>query len=97
MFVHGWNFFDLHPKKEILLFDSFSFEGFREFILKDDQKVLNKILYCIEKFSKRDNKITLTTLKFSMQEYEKIKNMNRLSETKIDLLHLMNKYRKNIS
>ena len=29
-----------------------------------------------------------------MWEYEKIKNKNRLSETTIDLLHLMNKYRK---
>ena len=29
-----------------------------------------------------------------MQEYEKIKSMNRLNETTIDLLHLMNEYRK---
>ena len=29
-----------------------------------------------------------------MREYEKIKNKNRLSETAIDLLHLMNKYGK---
>ena len=28
-----------------------------------------------------------------MQGYEKIKNMNRLNETTIDLLHLMTKYR----
>ena len=65
-----------------------------EFILKDDQKVINKILHGIEKFNKRDNKITLITLKFSMREYEKIKIMHRLSETAIDLLPLMNKYGK---
>ena len=29
-----------------------------------------------------------------MKEYEKIKSMNLLSETKIDLLHLMNEYGK---
>ena len=29
-----------------------------------------------------------------MQEYEKIKNMNRLSVTTIDLLYLMNEYEK---
>ena len=29
-----------------------------------------------------------------MQEYEKIKSKNSLSETTIDLLHLMNEYRK---
>ena len=58
--------FDLHPKIEIFLFDSFGSEGFKEFILKDDHEVLNKILYGIEKFNKRDNKIILITLKFSM-------------------------------
>ena len=92
--MHWWSFLDLHPKKEIFLFDSFGFKGFKEFILKDDQKVLNKVLYGTEKFNKRDNKITLIALTFSMQEYEKIKNMNRLSETTIDLLHLMNEYGK---
>ena len=68
------------PKKEIFLFNSFGFEGFMEFILQDDQNVVNKILHGIEKFNKKDNKI---------------KNMNRLSETTIDLLHLMNEYGKN--
>ena len=50
-------------------------------------------LYGIEKFNKRDNKITLITLKFSMQKYEKKNNMNRINETTTDLLYLMNKYR----
>ena len=93
--THQWSFFDLHPKIEIFLFDSFGLESFKEFILQDDQKVLNKILYGIEKFNKKDNKITLITLRFSMKEYEKIKNMNRLGQTTIDLLHLMNEYGRN--
>ena len=59
-----WNSLDLHPKKEIFLFDSFSFEGFKEFILQDNQKIFNKILYGIEKFNKKGNKITLMTLSF---------------------------------
>ena len=78
--------------EKMFLFDSFGLEGFKEFILQDDQKILNKILYGIEKFNKKDNKITLITLRFSMNKYEKIKNMNRLSETTIDLLYLMNEY-----
>ena len=56
MGIHWWSFFDLHPKNKFILFHSFGFEDFKEFILKDDQKVLNKILYGIEKFTKRDNK-----------------------------------------
>ena len=66
-------FLELHTKKEIFLFDSFGFEGFKEFILDDDRNILNKILYGIEKFDKKDNKVTLITLKFSMLEYEKIR------------------------
>ena len=58
-------------KKEIFLFDSFGFEGFKEFVLNNDRNILNKILYGIEKFDKKDNGITLITLKFSMLEYEK--------------------------
>ena len=89
-----WSFLDLHLKKEIFLFNNFGFKGFKEFVFQNDLKVLNKILYGIAKFNKKDNKITLITLKFSMPEYENTKNKNRLRETTIDLLHLMNEYRK---
>ena len=87
-------FLDLHTIKEVFLFNSFGFQGFKEFILQDDQKILNKVLYGIEKVNEKDNKVTLITLKFSMQEYEKIKNKNRLGETTIDLLDLMYKFGK---
>ena len=87
-------FLDLHTKREVFLFNSFDFQGFKEFILQDDQKILNKVLHGIEKVNEKDNKVTLITLKFSMQEYEKIKNKNRLSETTIDLLDLMYKFGK---
>lgn len=82
---------DLNPEKEIF---QLGFEGFQIFIIQDDQKVLNKILYGIEKFNKEDNKFTVITLRFSMKYYEKIKNMNRFSKSTIDLLHLMNEYGK---
>ena len=83
-------FLDFNTKKEIFLFDSFGFEGFTEFIVDNDRNILNKTLYGIEKFNKRDNKITLITLKFSMLEHEKSRKKNRLCDTAIDLLHLIN-------
>ena len=85
---------DLHPRKEIFLFDSFGFTGFQKFVIDNDIKILNKILFGIEKFEKKDKKITLISLKFSMLEYEKIKTGHRLRETTQDLLHLMYKYGK---
>ena len=90
--THWWSFLDLHSKKEIFLFDSFSFEGFKEFIIQDDKKFISKIFYDVGKFNKKDNKITLVTLKFSIAEYKKLKNFDKLSETTVDLMHLINEY-----
>ena len=92
--THWWSFLDLHPRKEIFLFDSFGFEGFSKFIIDNDIKTLNKILFGIQKFKKKDQKITLISLKFSMKEYEKIKTGHQLRETTQDLLHLMYEYGK---
>ena len=91
---HWWSFLDLHPRKEIFLFDSFGFTGFRKFVIDNDRNILNKILFGIQKFQKKDQKITLISLKFSMSEYEKIKTGHKLRETTQDLLHLMYEYGK---
>ena len=76
------------------MFDSFGFKGFREFIIQDDQKIINTIFYGVEKFDKKDKKITLLTVRFSVPEYKKLKNCDELSETTVDLLHLINEYGK---
>ena len=88
-----WSFLDLLAKKEIFLFDSFSFEGFKEFIIQDDKKIINKIFYDVVKFNE-DNKINLVTLKFYINEYKKLKNLDKLSETTVDVMYLINKYGK---
>ena len=51
--THWWSFLDLHEKKEIVLFDSFGFEGFKEFIIDNDRNILNQILFGIEKLKKK--------------------------------------------
>ena len=76
------------------MFDNFGFEGFKEFVIQDDQKIINKIFYGVQKFDKKDNQITLVTLKFSIPEYKKLKSFDKLSETTVDLLHLINEYGK---
>ena len=45
-------------------------------------------------FKKKDNKVTIVTLKFSMSKYEKIKTGHRLRPTTQDLLHLIYEYGK---
>ena len=49
----------------------------------------------LKNLERKDKKVTIITLIFSMNENEKIKNANRLSTTTQDLLHLMNKFGKN--
>ena len=51
--THWWSFPNLHPRKEIFLFDSFGFERFKEFIINNNKKTLNKILFGIEKIFKK--------------------------------------------
>ena len=46
----------------------------------------------LKNLKKKDKNITIITLTFSMNEYEKIKNANRLSTTTQYLLHLMNEF-----
>ena len=77
------------------MFDSFGFESFEEFVIQDDWKIINKIFYGVEKFDKKDNKITLVTLRFSISQYKKLKNFDKLSKMAVDLLQLINEYGKN--
>ena len=92
--THWWSFLDLHQKKDIFLFDSFGFEGLKKFIIDNDKKLLNKVLFNLNRFGKNDRKITLISLTFSMQEYEKIKDLKELRTTTQDLLHLMYEFGK---
>ena len=40
--MHWRSFLDLHPTKEIFLFDRFGFEGFKEFTSTTTKKLLTK-------------------------------------------------------
>ena len=92
--THWWSFLDLHQKKDIFLFDSFGFEGLKKFIIDNDKKLINRVLFNLNKFGKNDRKITLISLTFSMKEYEKIKDVKELRTTTQDLLHLMYEFGK---
>ena len=50
--THWWSFLNIDPKNELLLFDSFGFEGFKIFILPDDATLIDKLLYGVNKKDK---------------------------------------------
>ena len=64
--THWWNILNIYLSKQLFLFDSYGFTGLKTFIIQDNRKIINKILYGIEKFSKKDNTETLISLKFSL-------------------------------
>ena len=39
-------------KKDLLLFDSFGFAGFKQFIVDNDKNMIDKMLFNLEKFNK---------------------------------------------
>ena len=51
--MYWWSFLDLHPKKEVFLFGSFGFDGFKEFLLQDDKKFLIKFFIEFKNFLKK--------------------------------------------
>ena len=58
-------FYGYSPKKTLFLFDSFGVEGFKLFIVDNDQKIINELLYNFKKCeSKSSQKLKLCTMKF---------------------------------
>ena len=70
--THWWSFLNIKPQSELFLFDSEGFQGFKYFIADNDYPTINKLLYNLNKFNKKDNKIDLVSLKFSSKIYHKL-------------------------
>ena len=43
--THWRSFLDIHPKKGLLLFDSFGFVGFKQLIVDNDKNIIDKMLF----------------------------------------------------
>ena len=77
--AHWWSLLNIYPKTELLLFDSEGFEGLKFFIKDDDITIINKLLFNLNKFNKKDKSVKLVSLKFSVDAYHKLKK-NEISE-----------------
>ena len=59
-------------EKQLFLFDSYGFTGFKAFIKQEDSDIINKILYNTKKFNKDDTIVILITITFSKGNYERL-------------------------
>ena len=65
--THWRSFMDIHPRKNLLLFHSLGFEGFKFFIIVNDEPIIDELLYNFKKckVSLVNQKSTICTMKFS--------------------------------
>ena len=68
--THWWSFLDIYPKKDLLLFDSFGFTGFKQFIVDNDESIIDKMLFNFKKINKKDIKTNLVSLTFFIESFK---------------------------
>ena len=76
------------------MFDSFGLEGFKIFIVDNDQQIINELLYNFKECeSKPVQKLKLCTMKFCVEAYQKMsqKTKDQLTDTAQNFFHLLEK------
>ena len=72
--THWWSFMDIHPKQNLLLFDSLGLEGFKFFVEDNDEAIIDEHLYNFKKckVSLGNQKLRLCTMKFSTDSWKNL-------------------------
>ena len=95
--IHWWSPMDVNPKNNLFLFDSFGTEGFKLFIVDNDQDIVNELLYNFKKCeSKSNQKLELCTMKFCVETWQKMshKKKDQLTDTAENVFHLLEQFAK---
>ena len=78
--IHWWSFMDTNPKNNLFLFDSFRIEGFKLFIVDNDQDIVKELLYNFKKCESISNqKLELRTMKFCVETWQKMSHKKKIS------------------
>ena len=88
---------DIHPKNNLFLFDLFGIEGFKFFIVNNNQKIINELLYNFKKCdSKSRQKWKLCTMKFCVETWQKMsqKTKDQLTDTAQNFFDLLEQFAK---
>ena len=94
---HWWSFLDIQPKNNLFLFDSLGLDGFKIFVVNNQETVINELLYNFKRCeSQSNNKLTLCSMKFCVKTWRKMsqKTKSQLTETAQNLFHLLEQFAK---
>ena len=94
--MHWWSFLDVHPKKILLLFDSLGTDEFKFFIVGNDGNIIDRLLYNFKKCKIKDQKLSLCSLQFSVEDWEKLEQSKKekLTNTAQNFFHLLTEFAK---
>ena len=74
--MHWWSILDINSKSDFLLLDTFRIEGLKNLIIQNDRKIIEKVIKGIEKMDRKDNRLTLVRLKFSIKNFKELKDVS---------------------
>ena len=85
-----WSLLNIEPKTDIFFFDTFGVDELKSFIVQDDNKVIEKILFGTEKITRTNNKIALVNIKLNLNPGKNLpkKELDALSATANNLFIL---------
>ena len=92
-----WSFLDIQSKNNLFLFNSLGLDGFKVFVVNNQETVINKLLYDLKRCQSKSNKrLTLCSMKFCINTWRKMsqKTKSQLTETAQNLFHLMEQFAK---
>ena len=95
--THWWSFMDIHPQKNLFLFDGLGIEGFKFFIVNNDDKIINELIYDFKKCEPKSNqKLKLCAMTFCGQTWQKMshKVKQQLTDTAQIFFHLLEQFAK---
>ena len=96
--THWWSFLDIQPKRNLLLFDSHGLEGFKYFIVDNDERIIDELLYNFKncKIDEANLKVKLCTMTFDSTIWEKLSHQknSQLTETATNFFHLLYQFAK---
>ena len=89
-----WSILDIDRKKDFLLFDSFGIKGLKNFIVKDDEKIVAKVLKSVENLKEVKEQINLVNVNFVKNSHLKLSEGEKaaLAGTCADFLHFLESF-----
>ena len=89
--THWWSTSDIEPKTDIFFFDSFRTDGLKHFIVHDDKKIIEKILFGTQKMTRTDSKIILCKIQFNINAYKNLskRELDALGDTANDFFRFI--------